>query len=123
MADLEAEIPEQIEQIFDDLLAKRCLLVGKKKQEIDVRPRRQRSPAVATHRDDGHAFAGRKVRRGKDVTEGEIMDPLDHDVLDRRQSPRAIEPAPVLTKSVFDARARLADLFAQKSQHLASGIV
>src|SRR5476649_760657 len=35
MADLEAEIPQQIEHVLDDLLAARRLLVGTQEQEIE----------------------------------------------------------------------------------------
>ena len=58
VADLEAEIPEQIEHVFGDALAPGGLLVGKQEQEIDVGAWRQHAAAVASLGDDGHVLGG-----------------------------------------------------------------
>ena len=51
VADLQAEVPQQVEHELDDLLAARRLLVGPQEQQIDVRQRRQLAAAVAADRD------------------------------------------------------------------------
>jgi len=58
VADLEAEIPEQIEHVFGDALAPGGLLVGKQEQEIDVGARCQHAAPVASLSDDGHVLGG-----------------------------------------------------------------
>ena len=47
VADLEAEIPEQIEHVFGDALAPGGLLVGKQEQQVDVGARREQPASIA----------------------------------------------------------------------------
>ena len=61
VADLEAEIPQQIEHVFGDALAPGGLLVGQQKQEIDVGARREQAAAVAALGHDRHALGGRRI--------------------------------------------------------------
>ena len=58
VADLQAQIPQHVEDEFDDALAPGRLLEGTHKQQIDVRARRQLAAAIAAGRDDGDAFGG-----------------------------------------------------------------
>jgi len=64
MADLQLQIPERIKHGLDHALAPGGLLVGEKKEQIDIRARRQRPPTVAADRDHGDALAGRGVLDG-----------------------------------------------------------
>ena len=61
VADFEAEIPQEIENVFGDALAPGGLLVGQQEQEIDVGAWRQQPAAVAALRHDGHALGGRRI--------------------------------------------------------------
>ena len=56
VADLEAEIPEQIEHVLRDALAPRRLLVRQEKEQIDVGTRRQQTAPVAAGRHDSHTL-------------------------------------------------------------------
>ena len=56
MADFEARVPQRIENELDDAFAPAGLLVGQKKQEIDVGSWRQRATPIAADGDDGDAL-------------------------------------------------------------------
>ena len=71
MTDLETEIPEHIEHVFDDALAPRRLLVGQQEKQIDIRTRRQLAPAIAAHRGDGDAFSLARIGRRENIRGGE----------------------------------------------------
>src|SRR5262249_41744860 len=45
--DLEAEVPQEIEEIFDDLFGVRGLLIGEQKQEVDIGPGSELTTSVA----------------------------------------------------------------------------
>ena len=74
VADLQAEVPEQIEDELDDALAPGRLLVGQQEQEIDVGAGRQRAAAIAADGDHRHALGGARFRRRVDVVGGEAVD-------------------------------------------------
>ena len=74
LADLEPEIPQEIEQVFDDLLGVRRLLVGQQEQQIDVGIGRQLAAAIAADRDERHPFARGRV--------GERIDPVGDEVVE-----------------------------------------
>jgi hypothetical protein len=66
MADLQAHVPQAIEQRFGHRFAPGRLFVGQQKKQIDVGGRRQQPAAVAAGGDHGHAFGlGRHLRRVK----------------------------------------------------------
>ena len=56
MTYLEAHIPQHIEDIFHHLFAPDGLLIWQHKQQIDVRPWRQRATAITTNGTDRHFF-------------------------------------------------------------------
>jgi len=82
MADLEAEIPERVEHVFDDALAPRRLLVGKQEEEIDVGTGRQRAAAITADGGDGNALGPARVRRGEHVPGREGVELADDRVLE-----------------------------------------
>ena len=116
VADLEAEIPEQIEHVFGDALAPGGLLVGKQEQQVDVGARREQPAPIAALRDDGHALRGCRVLDAIDVVGGEIVSELDQRVLESRQAGGAGTPVAILFElasgrgvSVVDQLAHAAD--------------
>ncbi len=56
MADLEADVPQAIEDRLGDGLAPGGLFVGKQEEQVDIRARRQQAAAVAAGGDHGHAL-------------------------------------------------------------------
>ena len=96
VADLEAEIPEQIEHVLGDALAPGGLLVGKQEKQIDVGARREQAAAIAALRDDGHALRGRGIVGAIDVVGGEVVGELDQRVLEGRQTFGAGAPVAIL---------------------------
>jgi hypothetical protein len=64
VADLQAGVPQAVENAFGDLLAPGGLLVGQHEQQIDVRAGRLQPTAVAAGSDHCHALGlGRVLRR------------------------------------------------------------
>ena len=74
VADLEAEIPQQVEHVLDDALAPGRLLVGQQEQQIDVGARRQQPAAVAAGGDDRHALGVGRVGGAVDVRDRVVVD-------------------------------------------------
>ena len=77
MADLQAEVPQQVEHELHDLLAARRLLVGPQEQQIDVRQRRQLAAAVAAGRHHAQPLGRAGIGGGIDALVGEIEDHAD----------------------------------------------
>ena len=95
MADLEAQIPQQIEHVLDHALAPRRLLVGQQEQQIDVGEGRQQAAAVAAGGDDGHALGVGRIGGAIDVGDRVVVDQADQLVLERRQARGAAPPVAV----------------------------
>ena len=89
MTDLEAEIPQHVEDELHHALAPRRLLVRAQEQEIDVGTGRQRAAAVAADGDDAHALGRGGVGDGVDVVDGETVDGLHDRVLEVGEPARA----------------------------------
>ncbi len=107
VADLEAEIPEHVENVLCDALAPRGLLVGQKKQQIDIGAGRQQPAPVAARRHDRHALGIGRVGRAIDVRDRVIVEHADELILEHRQ-PRRATPAVAValqTAARFLARA------------------
>jgi len=73
VADLQAQVPQDIQQEFDDLLGVRRRFVGEQKQQIDVGLGGQLGPAVAADRHDRELLALGRVR---DRKQGPERDPV-----------------------------------------------
>jgi hypothetical protein len=73
MADLLAEIPEHVEDVFGDLLAPGRLLVGQDEQQVDVRPWRQRTPAITADGGERDGFGTRGIVHRVDPACGKQM--------------------------------------------------
>ncbi len=61
MADLQAEVPQHVKHVLDDLLTMGRLLPREQEQKVDIRKRRQLAAPVAADRDHRHAVARRRV--------------------------------------------------------------
>src|SRR5690349_2271580 len=94
MTDLEAGIPQEIEQELDQALAPRRLLVGQEEQEIDVGARRQRAAPIAADRNHRDALRRRRVVRLVDSAP-HCEERADQPVLGIAQGPRAGRPLAV----------------------------
>ena len=82
MADLEAEVPEEIEDRLDHLLAPGGGLDRGEEGDVEVRMRRHLAAAIAAHGHDRQAFARRAVAGAIDVTDDVIVDDAD-DLVDQ----------------------------------------
>ncbi len=67
MADLETEVPEEIEHRLDHLLAARHHLVRNQEQEIEIRKGRQLAAPVSADRDQRQGLARRGIGGGIEV--------------------------------------------------------
>ncbi len=103
VADLEAQIPEQIEHVLGDALAPSGLLVRQQEEKVDVGAGRQQAAAIAALRHHRHALGGGGVGGGIDVGGGEVVSELDQGVLEFRQARGAGSPVAILFKLALGA--------------------
>ena len=85
VADLQAHVPQAIQDRFRDLLAPRGLLVGQDEQQIDVGFRRHQPAAVAAGGDHRHAFGAGRNRRAVQMPGRRGEQDADDFVLDETQ--------------------------------------
>ena len=105
VADLEAEIPQHVEDVLGDALSPGRLLVGEQKKQIDVGARRQQAAPVAARRHDGHALGIGWIGRPVDVRDRVVVEHANELVLKLRQPRRA---APAVAVALEPAARRLA---------------
>ena len=86
VADLQPEVPEQIEHVLDHALAPRRLLVGQQEQQIDVGAGGEQAAPIAAGRDDGHALGVGGVGGAVDVGDRVVVDEADELVLERGEA-------------------------------------
>ena len=126
MPDLEAHVPQAIEQHFGDRLAPGGLLVRQEEQEIDVRTRRQQAAAVAAGRDHGHALSLRTDLQRVKFTGGELEKDADDLVLHAAEPLGTVPPVAVLEQQILGARPGLRERRFQALSHgsaqLAAGV-
>ena len=141
MADLQPQVPQHVENEFDDAFAPGGLLEGAHEQKVDVRARRQLAAAIAAGGDDGDALGAGRVLRVIHMLDREVVDHLDDRILQPRQRAGGGEPrkplgfhlvadlvAPLLEGLLDQAQARLAQgagvgrLARQGGQGMAQGI-
>ena len=77
MPDLEAKVPQQIKEIFDDLLGMGSPLVRQQEQEVDIGIGRQFAAPIAAHCNDCQSLARSRV--------GERVDYLGHQIEQRAE--------------------------------------
>jgi hypothetical protein len=118
VADLEAEIPQHVEQVFCYLLAERGLLVGQHEQQIDVGAGSQCAAAIAADRHHRHPLAGTEIGSLEHMPDRIVVDlPHDH-VLDRRQPAGTEKPAAVFEERIFDRCPGVGESLLQQRQDL-----
>ena len=81
VADLQAQVPQAVENGLGDRLAPGGLLVGQQEQQIDVGTRRHQPAAVAAGRDDRHALRLGGVFRWVEMLEHEFEQDADDVIL------------------------------------------
>ena len=74
VADFEAEVPQEIEDGLDRLLARRGDLVGQEEEQIDIGEGGELAPPVAAGRDQRQPFGGTRVRKPYHSAEREIVE-------------------------------------------------
>ena len=74
LPDLEAEIPQRVEQVLDHLLGMRCALIGGEEKQIDIGEGRELAAAIAADRDQRHALARRRIGDQVDVGRDKIVE-------------------------------------------------
>ncbi len=92
MADLQAHVPQAIQDRLRDLFAPGGLLVRQDEQQIDVGFRRHQAAAVTAGGDDGHALGARGHRRTVEMLGGSGVEDADDLVLHEAQ-PLGAAPA------------------------------
>ncbi len=95
VADLEAEVPEEVQHELDHGERRRGGAVRGDEQEVDVAERRQHAAPVAAGGDDGHAFGLGRVRTeaGRDGGAGVVAQRPDHAVRQPAQQASGLQPA------------------------------
>ena len=125
VADLQAEVPQQIEHELDDLLAPGRLLVGTQEQEIEVGKRRQLAAAVTAGRHNAQPLGGAGVGRGIGVAIGEVeqdTDDLVHQVRGGGQHGRPVVAQRAgFLEAAADLGTALGQGVAQQRQHRRPG--
>ena len=129
VADLQAHVPQAIQDGLGDLLAPGGLLVGQDEQQIDVGFRRHQPAAIAAGGDDGHALGAGRDRRVIEMARGRGEQDADDFVLDETQPFGAAPPVTIFQQDRLRRRARLDQLGLQQLRHrgakniLASGML
>ena len=95
VADLEPQVPQQVEHVLHHALAPGRLLVGQQEQQIDVGEGREQAAAVAAGGDDGHALGVGGIGGAVDVGDRVVEDEADELVLERGQALGAAPPLAV----------------------------
>ena len=117
MADLQAHVPQRVEDGFGDLLAPGGLLVGQDEQEIDVRLRRHQAAAIAAGRDHGHPLGAARHLRPVQMLGGRRVKDADDLVLHEAQPLGATPAVAVLQELRLGHGAGLDQLGLQQLHH------
>ena len=80
LPDRQAQVPQHVEHIFDDLLAARRCLVGREKEQIDIRERREFAAPVAADGDQRQPIGRGGVGLGEDAPGGVVEQRRDQPV-------------------------------------------
>ena len=84
VADLEIQVPEEIQHRLDHLLAPVSALAGREERDVDIGVRRHFAAAVAAHREHREPLPGRAVAHGIDRADHVIMDD-PHELVDQER--------------------------------------
>ena len=117
MPDLEAKVPEHVEDVFRHALRPGGLLPRKEEKEIDVGVGRERAAPVTADRDQRQLLGGGGVARRKDAGRGEIEQRVDDRIGERGEALGAALALAVLLQPVADEAAPVRQHLLQEVQH------
>jgi hypothetical protein len=117
VADLQAEIPEVIEDVFDHLLAVGGELVGQQEQDIDIRLGRQLAPAIAADGDDRQPLGRRRISQWVRMSRGKIMQCAQQLIDEEAELPGRQAAVAVGVEAAADVRAAGSQGGLQLGQH------
>ena len=117
MADLQPQVPEQVEHVLHHALAPRRLLVGQQEQQIDIGEGGEHASAVAAGGDDGHALGIGGVGGPVDVSDRVVVDEADELVLKGGEALRAAPPLAVGGELAGRLDARVAQELLELVEH------
>ena len=86
MPHLQAQVPQQIEQVLHHALAPRRLLVGQDKQQIEIGGGCEQTPAEASGSDDRHTLRVRWIGRPINVLDRIVEHQPNECVVEQRQA-------------------------------------
>ena len=118
MADLEADIPEEIEHELDRLVHGGASLGRQQEEQVDVGTGRQRAAPIAAN--GGHREAGRVLRI--DMGAGKIEDDSDQLVLNPGDSVGAVHAAAIFEELQSRLFAGIGRRLLQDRQELRAGL-
>ena len=117
MADLEPQVPQEVEHVLHHALAPGRLLVGQQEQEIDVGERSQQTAAVAAGGHDCHVLGVGGIGGAIDVGNGVVEDEADELVLEQRQALRTAPAVAIVGELLGGLGARGPQQLLQPLQH------
>ena len=112
LADLQFQVPQHVQDVFDHLFLTRGFLVGQDEKQIDIGIWRKFAPPVSANGGDAQTLALGRVRRRIDLVGREIVDQADDLVCQERQGRgdlfairlAGIEPAADFRPAMFHGR-------------------
>src|SRR5262245_26163465 len=117
MADLEAQVPQQVEQVFHHALSPGRLLVRQHEQQIEVGGGCEQAPAEASGGNNRHSLRIGWVGRAIDVAAGVDERQLNEGIVEQRQTLGATAPVAIAFKLPSGGRARRAQELLQTLDH------
>jgi hypothetical protein len=105
VSDLEAEIPKEVEHLFNDLLAARQDLVGNQEQQIEIRIGRQLAAAVSPDGNQRKGLTGRRVGRRIEMAHDVVIERADHLIDKQPVGPGRLHTALTAFETAADRRA------------------
>jgi hypothetical protein len=116
--DLQAEIPQHVQDVFDDLVAPGCLLVGEQEEQIDVGTGGEGAAAITADRHHRHVLGGRAVLGAVDMRCGKIVERTDELVHQMREPGGADRAAAILHQHLLGDAPAFEDARLDERAHL-----
>ena len=124
MADLQPEIPHQVEHRFDHLLAPGGFLAADEEGDVDIRMRRHFRAAIAAHRHHREPFGLRAIGAGIEMGGRVIVDHPDQLVDQEGEAARILVPCRRLfLEPPLELGAALVECGLEQRHHMRAGLV